>query len=114
EVFAATGSVQRPVLVVKSGDDAFEMTATEEMTIDFSGETMHARGDVVYRSDDTESRSQVLAIDVRDAVAAMVAPLLQEIPAGERRSVIEAFFARALPEDRLVFLQGDVAIMRED
>lgn len=114
ELFKAIGSPEDRVTAVRSGDDPFDISASHTLTIDLDSEMLRAEGDVIYVSGDTKATSQLLVVDERDFIKALISPLIEKLPIGTSRSIIMEFLDRTDETDKLVFLQDNVIIDQDD
>src|SRR5690606_9249356 len=95
-------------------DGPMSVTATKVIRIDFREERLYAEGNVHYTSAESRAASDLLMIDTRDAVHAVVAELIAAMAPGEPRTLVEEFFARLGQDARLILLRGNVRLERED
>jgi len=114
ETFLATGAPDRPASLERSGESPFTVTATGSITVVFQDESLRAEGDVSYQSPDVRAQSDLLLVDRRDRLEALIQQLLSALPPGETRKIVVEFFARVSESHRLIVMQHDVRVDRED
>src|SRR5690606_3357383 len=114
ELMAATGDSKRPAVLTKGGDDAFRVSAERQLTIAFGDETLSAKGNVTFRSDDLDARSDELIVDRFEALQARIDELTAAISQEQTLSLVRQFLTKITPEDRLILLTGNVRVVRED
>ena len=114
ETFLATGAPDRPASLERSGESPFTVTATRSITIVFQDESLRAEGEVSYQSPDVQAQSDLLLVDRRDRLEALIEELLSALPPGETREIVVGFFGRVGESDRLIVMQHDVRVDRED
>lgn len=114
----STGTPEQPATLARTptADDGQELyiSASQSIRIHFDDERLLAEGDVTYRSEGTRSQSDLLMIDARDAVRSALNRAIDDMSEGEPRRMVLTFFEALEPDARLVLLQGNVRVERED
>lgn len=90
------------------------ISASRSIWVHFDDERLQAHGDVTYRTEDTMAWSDLLIVDVKEAIWDHLAATIEAMPRGEPRTLVMQFFDALSPDARLVLLQGNVRVERED
>lgn len=113
-LMTATGQGGERATLAKTGDEPFEVSAATEITINFDDETLAALGDVTFRSEELDARSDELFVDRRSALEERIEAIKTRLSLRETLDLIESFLAKVDADDRLILLSGNVRVVRED
>ena len=114
EMMTASAIEGERAVLVKSGENAFEVSAADAIAIHFENETLSATGDVIFRSDELDAWADELYVDRRSALEERIMGLVARIRGQETAELVQAFLAKIAPDDRLILLSGSVRLERED
>lgn len=114
ERMEAFGAPAQPASLSRTGEDPFSVTAFERIILVVRDESLRAEGGVRYTSGEVEASGRSLWVDRREVVLVRVEELLAKVASAASRAAVLDFFAGAGDDDRIVLLEGEVRVVRND